>query len=288
MISVREERGFARDGLWAWGMAASVLLHLILVLIILYGPMISLPGRHEDLKILDISLLGVPDAGPAPGPEKPAAAPAVKAPASPKPEKLPEPAAEPEPEPEPEPAAEPVPTPEAKPVEKPVEKPTGPPQVKTALKKKSFNQEAAVKSALAKMAGQAEEDRSSAIEKALESARRMAGVTATGGGGAPGMPGGRQPTYLEEYLARVQEQVNRNWAYPERLTGTERNLEAVVMVTIEKDGSIKEMWFEKRSGNTWFDESAQRAVVKSNPVPPLPDKYPLASLPAGLVFRPPN
>ena len=82
--------------------------------------------------------------------------------------------------------------------------------------------------------------------------------------------------------------MNRNWILPEKLAGKSQDLEAVLFVTVEKDGSIKEMWFEKRSGNTWFDESAQRAVVKSNPVPPLPDKYPLASLPAGLVFRPPN
>ncbi len=81
--------------------------------------------------------------------------------------------------------------------------------------------------------------------------------------------------------------MNRNWILPEKLAGKSQDLEAVLFVTVEKDGSIKEMWFEKRSGKTEFDQSAQRAVILSNPLPPLPEKYAHAHMNVGLVFRPP-
>jgi colicin import membrane protein len=39
---------------------------------------------------------------------------------------------------------------------------------------------------------------------------------------------------------------------------------------IKPNGEISDIWFDQRSGNTYLDESAYRAIVKSNPLPPLP------------------
>jgi len=47
------------------------------------------------------------------------------------------------------------------------------------------------------------------------------------------------------------------------------NVEAVIEVRIAKSGAVEHIGFEKRSGNSYFDESALRAVKKSTPFPPL-------------------
>ena len=45
--------------------------------------------------------------------------------------------------------------------------------------------------------------------------------------------------------------------------GGHTNLEAVIIVKIMRDGEIRDVWFEKRSGNSYFDDSAHKAVKKS-------------------------
>jgi len=44
-------------------------------------------------------------------------------------------------------------------------------------------------------------------------------------------------------------------------------------VKIMKDGKIRDIWFERRSGNAYFDDSAFKAVKKSDPLPPLPQGF---------------
>ncbi|MBU2489283.1 MAG: TonB family protein [Proteobacteria bacterium] len=274
MTFPREEPGFAGDRTWVWAVAASALGHLVLAAVILLGPMISLPRHRENIRVLDVALVGAPDAGPAQA--RPATEPEVKAPLVKKPEKLPEPVTTARPEPPPR---------ESKP--EPLGPPTGKPPVKTALKKKSFDPDTVRQSALANLERQVEQERQTAIAKALDSARQQAGVAV--GSGAPGTPGSdRLPDYLDEYAARLKDHVNRSWACPESLAGSNRFLEAVVVVTIEKNGHIKESWFERRSGNTYYDESVQRAVAKADPAPPLPGKFPDATLTLGLTFTPPR
>jgi len=53
----------------------------------------------------------------------------------------------------------------------------------------------------------------------------------------------------------------------------EKGLEGVVIMKIMRDGEIRDIWFEKRSGNTYFDDSVLKAIKKSNPLPPLPDGF---------------
>jgi TonB family protein len=73
---------------------------------------------------------------------------------------------------------------------------------------------------------------------------------------------------LNEYSRHVWSKVKRNWSLPAALM-PKNNVEAVIEVRIAKSGAVEHIGFEKRSGNSYFDESALRAVKKSTPFPPL-------------------
>ena len=47
---------------------------------------------------------------------------------------------------------------------------------------------------------------------------------------------------------------------------------------------VRGRWFKDRSGNSYLDDSAYRAVMKSNPLPPLPRGYNAYTV--ALVFTP--
>jgi TonB family protein len=72
---------------------------------------------------------------------------------------------------------------------------------------------------------------------------------------------------LNEYSRHVWSKVKRNWSLPAALM-PKNNVEAVIEVRIAKSGAVEHIGFEKRSGNSYFDESALRAVKKSTPFPP--------------------
>ncbi len=99
-----------------------------------------------------------------------------------------------------------------------------------------------------------------------------------------------QYTRIQIYQAEVRQRLTKNWAFSEALAGSTRGLESRVVITIMPDGEIRDVWFEKRSGNDYLDESAYKTVMKSNPLPPLPDGVPQYSLmvgftPGGLGLR---
>ncbi len=73
---------------------------------------------------------------------------------------------------------------------------------------------------------------------------------------------------LNEYSRLVWFKVKRNWSLPAALM-PKNNVEAVIELRIAKSGAVEHIGFEKRSGNSYFDESALRAVKKSTPFPPI-------------------
>jgi len=93
---------------------------------------------------------------------------------------------------------------------------------------------------------------------------------------------------MDIYKAEVMARIQRNWALSFQLVGYHSNLSATLVITILRNGFIRsDMWFEKKSGNDYFDECVLKAVKKSNPLPPLPSAY-LRSYygPVGLNFTP--
>ena len=79
------------------------------------------------------------------------------------------------------------------------------------------------------------------------------------------------------YLILVRNKVGLNWATPAGV-GSGAPVRAVVMFRIARDGEVTGVQLESTSGIEYFDRTAVRAVLLSNPLPPLPTAYAGADL----------
>ncbi|MBI4772913.1 MAG: cell envelope integrity protein TolA [Deltaproteobacteria bacterium] len=77
---------------------------------------------------------------------------------------------------------------------------------------------------------------------------------------------------LQIYKTNIWNKVRSNWSYPDIMSGG-FGPEALVMVKVQRDGSIVGFRLVKPSGDQLFDQSVLRAVQHSNPFPPFPDGY---------------
>lgn len=93
------------------------------------------------------------------------------------------------------------------------------------------------------------------------------------GRGGIGTPSRRQLEQIEIFQAEVSVRLKNNWVFSEELAGDTRGLESRLVIKIMPNGSITDVWFEKRSGNAYLDNSAYKTVMKSNPLPSLPEGY---------------
>jgi colicin import membrane protein len=89
---------------------------------------------------------------------------------------------------------------------------------------------------------------------------------------------------MRAYYAMIWSRIKGKWALPQGILPGEQ-LEAVIDVTILRSGGVTDMNFEKRSGNRYFDESAQKAIQKAAPFPPLPAWVGGRSLDVGIRFH---
>jgi len=101
--------------------------------------------------------------------------------------------------------------------------------------------------------------------------------TGTGTGGAAGV--------IDIYKAEIYYRIQQNWAYSEQLGGGNSEQMAVLVIKIMPGGEISEIRFERKSGNRFLDESAYRAVQKSNPLPPIPQEFNRPYYEVGLRFE---
>ena len=74
------------------------------------------------------------------------------------------------------------------------------------------------------------------------------------------------------YLASVRNKIGAQWVPPPGLQG--RLARATVYFRIHRDGQISSAGLEARSGMTFFDQTAMRALLAATPLPPLPAAYP--------------
>ncbi|MFH0996502.1 MAG: energy transducer TonB [Pseudomonadota bacterium] len=228
-------------------------------------------------------------------PEPPAPKPAKPEPPAPKPEKV----SVPEPQPHP-PKAEPEKSADV------ISLSNEKPKIKTSLKKETFKSNQAIKNALNRIEKQVEETKpsdplASALDRIKSKVEKTEAATAgspskgtaasgqasgSGGGGGTGGTGafGIQP--IDFYRSLVPNHIENNWVFNEQLVGGRTDLMSVIVIKIMQNGEISDIWFEKKSGNTYFDDSVYKAVKKSNPLPPLPKEYTRPYYELGLVFTP--
>lgn len=89
-----------------------------------------------------------------------------------------------------------------------------------------------------------------------------------------------------EYYSMVWAKIKESWTIPENLVKEMVDLETVIVIIIEREGKIKQMWFEKKSGNSPYDQSAMRAIKKAEPLPAVPKELGENDLEVGIRFRP--
>jgi colicin import membrane protein len=111
------------------------------------------------------------------------------------------------------------------------------------------------------------------LDKALANLENRAGgrrgTGQPGGTGGGGPPGG---TVMQIYQMEVESLIKSNWHYPAALE-SRKDLEAIVVLAVKRDGTILKTRFEKRSTDVLFDESVSKAIERSNPLPPFPEGY---------------
>jgi len=83
------------------------------------------------------------------------------------------------------------------------------------------------------------------------------------------MPQAPSSSRLNEYYGFIQSRVKGNWILPPSLRPKD-NVVTIIEVKILSNGAVERLNFEKRSGNSYVDDSAMKAVQKSIPFPPFP------------------
>lgn len=134
-----------------------------------------------------------------------------------------------------------------------------------------------IEDALSGIEKKVEEDRKRAREKeALSKAVAEIGAAARREGAAGSSGGGPgQGVAMRVYQVQVANLIKRNWSFPAAHLDpkTKNELEATVLVTVKSDGTIISSRFARRSPSPSFDESVQRAIDRSSPLPPFPEGY---------------
>lgn len=88
------------------------------------------------------------------------------------------------------------------------------------------------------------------------------------------------------YYNLIWKRIRSVWVLPDAALAGQKNLEAIIGIRISPNGQIEDIQFEKKSGNPIFDESALRAIQKSNPLPPLPPGFEGERFDVGVRFTP--
>ncbi|MFH1154977.1 MAG: TonB family protein [Pseudomonadota bacterium] len=165
------------------------------------------------------------------------------------------------------------------------------PVKKESLKSKTFKPSKVLDNARKAIEANVEKESQDALEKALARieqqvqksapvARPQASVGVESEGGSSEGSTRAIDLYNLELMYRIQQ----NWAFNERLAGADNNIQVRILIKILKNGELRDVWFETRSGNKYLDESALKAIKKSNPMPALPAGY--LSYDVGLIFTP--
>jgi TonB family protein len=101
-------------------------------------------------------------------------------------------------------------------------------------------------------------------------------------GGGPGVAGTLDvgDFCCPEYLVTMISRIRANWRQSQNVTGL-----ATVKFTIRRDGVLQDIELEQSSGFPIADLAAQRAVVLTKQLPPLPDRFPNPTLTVHLHFQ---
>ncbi|MBW1749258.1 MAG: cell envelope integrity protein TolA [Deltaproteobacteria bacterium] len=295
------------DRCWKWPLNLAIVLHIVI-----FAASIFLPDLIERRPLLDdivtVDLVSMPEPAAA---LPPATKPVLKPAQSKTPVKAPEPVSEPEvaeisvasePEVAPEPSAPAKPI-SLKPLKRKVRKAKDTRlaeekereqrakelQQKTlAQKKAKETRKRAEKLRRQKALAEARRSQQEADRAAARARQELASVIReTGAVSTAGSSSGRkvQSVVIKQYLSSLYDRVHSYWILPEMRTW-DRSLEAIVVLTIRKDGSISNMQFERKSRDPFFDQFVMKTLQTAAPMPRFPALMSQASIEVGLRFKP--
>ena len=268
----------------------SFLFHLVVIGTLIFMPEFGSGPRFRG-GVVNVSLVSLPSSGPesaGPPAEIVKAKPVVKKPPQKPAVKVPEP--------------KPVPV-----VKKPPKAVSLAPKkkkLKKSLKKKTLDRQKVIDSAIERIEKKVEKTKTDSVAAAIDRLKRQVGEAETqfrsesGGAsskagegqagpiGASGSGGARVQESILIYQAEIQYRIQKNWAFSQQLAGENTELEAVLAIKVLQNGEIEDIWFDKKSGNAYLDDSAYKALVKSNPLPALPNDYMRPYYKIGLRFGP--
>ena len=93
----------------------------------------------------------------------------------------------------------------------------------------------------------------------------------TGPGAGTGTGVGRQGYEpIDMYKLLLQSAIEQNWVFNDMMARMDQNLECRILIKILRNGEIRDIDYETRSGNRYLDESAIKAITRANPLPHLP------------------
>ena len=95
-----------------------------------------------------------------------------------------------------------------------------------------------------------------------------------------------QDIQMQAYYGRIRALITNAWHLP-MIREAAQALQAVVLLTIDREGQVTRFQWIEKSGNASFDASLLRAVQASSPLPPLPETFPTETLEAEIHFTPP-
>jgi colicin import membrane protein len=90
---------------------------------------------------------------------------------------------------------------------------------------------------------------------------------------------------IDLYQLEVAYAVQKNWAFADQLAG-EKQLMTSIAFKIMPDGRIADIIIMERSGNSYLDDSAYKAILKTSPVKPFPVGLNQPFIQMGLNFTP--
>jgi TonB family protein len=125
----------------------------------------------------------------------------------------------------------------------------------------------------------------SGTEKGTGPGRGTGTGTGTGSGGSPWGSSGLD-SRLNDYYSLIWAKIKEGWTLPENLPKERVDLEAIIVLVIDKGGKLQRSWFEKKSGSALYDQMAMRAIKKAEPFPPIPKELGDDSLEIGIRFYP--
>jgi colicin import membrane protein len=164
-------------------------------------------------------------------------------------------------------------------------------RVKQQLKASAAQKEAreaadkAAKDAVSKLADVLKVSPATTTGTAANAAGQKSSATKSVGISGPRGTGIEPEFYMKQYLSTVFQKIHAHWVLPD-LQNWDNSLEAVLVITIRRDGVIANNFFERKSDNIYFNQFVLKALKDASPLPPFPDQLTENTIEIGLRFKP--